>query len=207
MKTFRYALSVVISVLITTAVFIWIAAGEIYDYEDTFKFDQDADQVDVVLCLAGGKGRITAAAETWLKIKNIRDAKQLPPPVLFFSGVGPNAGFETLAEQGVAPEVLKKIGRENVVFENVSENTYENAQIFSSFAKQKHWKQALLITTGYHMRRAYFIFRKVMGSETDLLTETVDSVHFGRNGWRKDEYAMRVTIMEYFKWLYYRYTY
>ncbi|MBC7397385.1 MAG: hypothetical protein H7333_08075, partial [Bdellovibrionales bacterium] len=44
-------------------------------------------------------------------------------------------------------------------------------------------------------------------SEIEILTETVDAQHFDRNQWHKDAYAVRVTLIEYIKWLYYRYTY
>lgn len=189
----------------TAVTFLWFAAGEIYDYQDTFDLTRDGGQADVVLVLAGGKRRIPIAVELWRKIKATRAPEQ--EPILFLSGVGPSAGHETLREQGVPKETLAQLTPDKVIFENVSENTFENAELFQSFARQKKWKHAVLVTAGYHMRRAEFILKRVVGREVEIKTETVDAVHFDRNEWHKDAYAIRVTIMEYIKWLYYRYRY
>lgn len=205
MKAFAFVLSLISGVAVTAVTFLWFAAGEIYDYQDTFDLTRDGGQADVVLVLAGGKRRIPIAVELWRKIKATRAPEQ--EPILFLSGVGPSAGHETLREQGVPKETLAQLTPDKVIFENVSENTFENAELFQSFARQKKWKHAVLVTAGYHMRRAEFILKRVVGREVEIKTETVDAVHFDRNEWHKDAYAIRVTIMEYIKWLYYRYRY
>jgi uncharacterized SAM-binding protein YcdF (DUF218 family) len=201
LKTFALFLSVFSGAIMSTVVFLWIAAGEIYDYQDTFRLGEN--RVDVVLCLAGGKRRIPIAAEVWDKVKR----NQPVPPTLFLSGVGPQAGYETLLEQGVPKDTVNVLRKEKVIFENVSENTYENAQIFATFARQNKWKKVVLVTAGYHMRRAEFILHQALDNDVDIDTFTVDAIHFDRNEWHKDAYAIRVTLIEYIKWLYYRYSY
>ena len=198
-------LSLFFGALSSTFLFLWIASGEIYDYQDSFEITRDGTQVDVVLCLAGGKHRIPAAVKLWEKLRELPGRKH--PPVLFFSGVGPHAGYETLIEQGVPKELVKSMKKEEVVFENVSANTYENAQIFSSFARQNQWKKIVLITASYHMKRASDILRKAIEPDDSVETFTVDAEHFDRHEWHKDAYAIRVTMMEYLKWLFYRYSY
>jgi uncharacterized SAM-binding protein YcdF (DUF218 family) len=159
----------------------------------------------VVVVLAGGKNRIPKAVELWERVRG----RQMPShePVLFLSGLGPSGGKETLEAQGVNPKTLALINGLNFVSENVSENTFENAQLFASFARQKQWKHVLLITAAYHMRRSEFILRKAVDPGMEILTSTVDSEHFGRNEWHKNEYSFRVTLIEYLKWLYYRKVY
>jgi uncharacterized SAM-binding protein YcdF (DUF218 family) len=206
MRTWAFLLALFSGVVIASAAFLWIAAGEIYDYEDTFHLPQDAANIEVVLCLAGGKKRIPLAIDIWMKLKKM-DSNQKTSPILFLSGVGPKLGLEALKEQGIPKEVLADMKSDEVVFENVSENTFENAQIFASFVKQKKWRHVLLVTAGYHMRRAQFILKKALEPDVEIKTMTVDAVHFDRNQWHNDPYAVRVTLMEYIKWLYYRYTY
>ena len=205
MRLLAVLVSVLIGVVFSAIAFLWLAAGEIYDYRDSFEFDRDAREVDVVVVLAGGKGRIPHAVEVWRKIREIRGARA--EPVLFLSGVGARLGVESLQSQGVSEADIRLFNKSNLVIENVSENTFENAQLFASFVRQKAWKSVLLVTAGYHMRRAEFILRRALDPEVRLRTETLDSEKFGRNGWRKDEYSMRVTTLEYLKWLYYRYSY
>jgi uncharacterized SAM-binding protein YcdF (DUF218 family) len=193
----------ILTVVVTTVGFLWFAAGEIYDYADTYQADS-TDQIDVVLCLAGGKNRIPRAVELWQHVK----ARQIGhSPVLFFSGTGAHANLNTLIEQGVPPSVVNHIKKEEVVFENVSENTFENAQLFASFARQNRWKRVVLVTADYHMRRAEFILKKALDPDVEILVSTVDAEHFGRNEWHHNGYAVRVTLLEYIKWLYYRYSY
>jgi uncharacterized SAM-binding protein YcdF (DUF218 family) len=204
MRPWTILLSGAFGIFLTTVLFLWVAAGEIYDYADSFDLERDSKSVDVVVVLAGGKGRIPQAVTLW---KEIRERKpRNAGPVLFLSGLGPGNGMETLMGQGVPLELIRHLNRENVVFENVSENTFENAQIFASFVRQKNWRTVVLVTAGYHMRRAEYLFRKVLDPEVSLKTETVDARHFGRNEWHQDEYAVRVTVIEYLKWLYYRYS-
>jgi uncharacterized SAM-binding protein YcdF (DUF218 family) len=204
MKFLATLFSVLGGVVLSAGIFFWLAAGEIYDYQDSFEFDRDARSIDVVVVLAGGKGRIPLAVDLWKRIRALRPG---PEPVLFLSGVGPNTELESLKTQGVLEESLKLFNRNNLVLENVSENTFENAQLFSSFVRQKAWKSVLLVTASYHMRRAEFILKRALDSEVRLRTETLDAGNFGRNEWRKDGYSIRVTALEYLKWLYYRYTY
>ena len=204
-KSFTILLSLMLGAVISSVILLWLASGEIYDYRDSFVMDRDAAKIDVVLCLAGGKGRIPAAVDLWLRLKDAR--KGSAPPVLFLSGVGLHANEETLIEQGVSKSVVRSLRKENIVFENVSTNTFENAEIFTSFQRQKQWKHVLLITAGYHMRRSSDILRKTVGPDVTIYSHTVASENFDRNGWHRDPYAVRVTLIEYIKWLFYRYSY
>ncbi len=202
MRTLAVLLSILSGALLSAVAFLWFAAGEIYDYQDTFHLAEGSKQIDVVLCLAGGKKRIPVAVDLWSKIRTNHQE-----PVLFLSGVGPQADFMTLKEQGVPSAELGLLNKENVVFENVSENTFENAQLFASFVHQKKWKHVVLVTAGYHMRRAQYILQKILPPDVEISTFTVDAIHFDRTRWHKDSYALRVTMIEYIKWLYYRYNY
>jgi len=205
MKFLTLLFSLLAGSLLAAAGFMWLGAGEIYDYQDSFDLARDGQEIEVVVVLAGGKGRIPLAVDLWKKIRARRGEKN--EPVLFLSGVGPYTGVEAFRSQGVPEETIRLFTGTNLVFENVSENTFENAQLFASFARQKSWKKVLLVTASYHMRRAEFILRRALDRDVQLKTETLDAGHFGRNEWRKDAYSIRVTAIEYIKWLYYRYSY
>ncbi len=209
-KTVRFLRSVILiftGAAVATLAFLWIAAGEIYDYDDSFSFERDSNDVDVILVLAGGKGRIETAAELWQKISQRRMEKKLKPCFLFFSGVGPRVDLAALTDKAKTSAALKQLNRDFIIFEDVSENTFENAQIFSAFARQNHWKHIVVVTAGYHMRRAYFILEKALDPQVKISTQTVDAIHFDRYRWHDDLYSIRVTLIEYIKWLYYRYSY
>src|SRR4051794_1415407 len=79
----------------------FLLAGEIYDYHDTVHLDS-LPEVDAIVCLAGGRGRIAAAEELWYRYYN---ESQLPGhsnkaiPVLYFSGMGQKANWNALVKQ------------------------------------------------------------------------------------------------------------
>ncbi len=190
--------SLLSGVVLSAVCFLWFAAGEIYDYKDSFSIEsQDAKEIDVVLCLAGGRNRIPLAIHLWQELKSIKK----DPPLLFLSGVGLNTSQESLVEQGVSAQTLAELKPEWVIFEQVSQNTEENAQIFASFARQKRWKRVLLVTSSYHMRRSEFWLKKVLEPDVKIFTRSVEAPHFQRDSWHRDSYAIRVTLIEYLKWL------
>jgi uncharacterized SAM-binding protein YcdF (DUF218 family) len=79
------------------------------------------------------------------------------------------------------------------------------------YAAQNGWKRILLVTSPYHMKRARYIFER-LGHASGGFTKPVGietlSVYqdpFDANEWRSSWVGIRVTILEYFKWIYYRY--
>src|SRR4051812_35247516 len=63
-------------------------AGDLYDYKDTVLLNQAIlPQVDAIVVLGGGKGRITAGGDLWYRYWE--DTRQIPTrlPTLYFSGV------------------------------------------------------------------------------------------------------------------------
>ncbi len=55
-----------------------------------------------------------------------------------------------LEQQGVA--------QEDMILEEESKNTYENAMLSAKLLKQKNIHSAVLVTSGYHLRRAQMLF-------------------------------------------------
>ncbi|MBI3534975.1 MAG: hypothetical protein HY072_05770, partial [Deltaproteobacteria bacterium] len=64
--------------------FAFFSAGEIYEYKDTVD-GVHLPKVDVIVCLAGGRGRITQASDLWYRYYElsqmpIRGAGRSPVP-------------------------------------------------------------------------------------------------------------------------------
>jgi uncharacterized SAM-binding protein YcdF (DUF218 family) len=195
-------------------VLAFVSAGEIYDYQDSVD-GVHLPRVDAIVCLAGGRGRIAAAGDLWyryweLSRAPVRGAGQNPapakPPVLYLSGMGPQANWGVLTRQ-VRIGVLQALRPENVVLETASVNTEENARWVARYAKQRGWERILLVTSRYHMRRARGIFGRVLAAEGAPLAIETLSVYqepFEPGEWREGVHGIRVTLTEYLKWLYYQ---
>ncbi|MCC7443147.1 MAG: YdcF family protein [Bdellovibrionales bacterium] len=184
-----------------------VAAGTIYDYRDSADAESLAkEKLDVIVLLAGARGRIEAGAELWMEYRRQHleaggvDAEL---PLFYVSGMGPRADWGVFAAQ-VKSEVLAAMPRDKVVLETESSDTLENATVFRNRAKRARWERMLLVTSSYHMKRAHYTFEKVLRkSRVEFRTLSVYQSPFSAEGWRASPYGVNVTLIEYIKWIYY----
>ncbi len=165
MRFFRVFTGFILGVLVSSFMFLMFEAGTIYDFKMDY-LESDLDDADVILCLAGGPGRIAAAAKLWERALEIHGEKNLP--ILYLSGLGGSVKFSSLAETEMPETALKRIRESDMILESVSQNTYENGQLFKSFQRQLEWKKAILVTSDYHLKRSKAILGKIMGSKKDI---------------------------------------
>ncbi|MEO5968440.1 MAG: YdcF family protein [Bdellovibrionia bacterium] len=192
-----------------TLMLAFLLAGDIYDYKDTALKDS-LPPVDAIVCLAGGRGRISAAGDLWYqyldRVLEVTSDSQTPIPILYFSGLGHQANWSLLTRQ-LSKRVLQVVQPEDVVIENESANTDENAKWLLRIAQQRHWKRIVLLTSSYHMKRANFIFSHVLkagGVSLQMDTLSVTQEPFSSKQWRSGLWGIRVTLQEYLKWVYYK---
>jgi uncharacterized SAM-binding protein YcdF (DUF218 family) len=184
-----------------------MTAGQIYDYRETVRItDANLPEVDVIIALAGGKSRIAGAGDLWLAYykKAVENPGTRKVPVLYLSGVGQKADYPAIVKR-MRPEVREVLKKSSVFLETKSENTIENALYFKAYADKWGWKRAVLTTAAYHMRRSLLIFEKVLGPSVRLEVATLPADLLEQGGFTLGEYSNRVTLIEYFKWLYYRF--
>lgn len=189
-------------------IIVYTLAGGIYQYSDSVQFDHPPE-VDVIICLGGGRGRLTAAGELWYRYWQLAQEKQISIPILYLSGMGPQANWTVLSRQ-IRPAILQKIRPENVIIEKESSNTDANARWFARYAQPKQWHHVLLVTSSYHMKRAHYIFNRVLNEglskdQPPIAIETLSIAQdpFTPQLWRSEATGIRVTLWEYFKWVYY----
>lgn len=201
------------------------SAESVYDYQDTVD-GVHLPPVQAIVVLAGGRGRIAAAGDIW---NRYRERSEVPAkasqqtteglPVLYVSGVGPQSTFKVIQGQ-LRPGVTEVIRPDQVVIENESTNTEENALWLARYARERSWNRVLLITSSYHMKRARLIFSRILERDAadrnalranqsprapsvQVDTLSVYQEPFEPGEWMTSVHGTRVTIGEYFKWLYY----
>ncbi len=196
---------------------LFYKAGEIYDFEDTSD-GVHLPPVDAIVCLSGGKGRISAAADIWYRYRMNR-LKPVPslsglspqgaadrPPVLYISGMGQRSSWRSF-RRSLRRGVREVIQPSQVVLETESSNTEANAKFLLRYAEQHGWERILLMTSVYHMKRSAFIFDRVLASaQKPIRVETLSIVQeqFERAEWKSSWQGIRMTLWEYIKWIYYR---
>jgi uncharacterized SAM-binding protein YcdF (DUF218 family) len=185
-----------------------ILAGEIYDYQDTVD-GVHLPEVDAIVVLAGGRGRISAAGDLWYRYweRDQRAVPPLTPPILYISGMGQGSTWHVLGKQ-LRTGVRDVLHPENVIMETESQNTEANAYWLLPYARRYGWKRILLITSRYHMRRAFLIFDRTLkndGLSVQIDTLTAFQEPFEPGEWRGSLHGIHVTVQEYLKWVYYKY--
>lgn len=178
--------------------FSWLA-GTIYDYPDSVPRVGDPPEVQAIVCLAGGRGRIRAAGDLWFRYFS-RGQK----PILYFSGLGPDTSWPEITKL-LRPRVLEVLKPEWVHLETRSTNTVENARELEKYLSEKALHHLVLVTSSYHMKRSLVIFRKTLGPSAQIETYTASLPPYNSTHWFTRMNSIAVTYTEFIKWFYYSY--
>ena len=111
---------------------------------------------DAIFVLTGGEGRIQEGYRAWSR----GAAREL-----YFLGVGEGVPISRFVPYGsrLPAKALSRIH-----LEGWSSNTIENAFSAKSAVAEGRYSSAILVTSDYHVPRAYLAFRKVLPPEVSL---------------------------------------
>ncbi len=155
-----------------------------------------ARHYNLVVCLTGGRGRIRLAMEYFERGIGSR---------LLISGVDPSVNM---------PLILKELGwvgpiedSSKIIIDQDSRSTIENAEVVRDFLKDENVskdsansvKRVLVVTSSYHVKRAYFIFRKILPPEIQVDMAWTEREPFSQKDWWKSDTGILVTVTEFFK--------
>lgn len=148
-------------------------------------------QVDFIVVLTGGKGRLLSALNLFHEIE---------PRGLFISGVGRNVTLRTLFFNVNVSEPE----RSKIYIEDVSKSTFENAAQTKKFILDHSVRSIVLVTSTYHMKRSLYIFKKVMPKDLLIYPFAIESENFDTDAWWRSFRSTKIAFEEYFKYLWYR---
>ena len=129
------------------------------------------DRVDGIVALGGavsqllteahGQPALNGAAERMTEFVAL--ARLHPEAKLVFTGGSALIDYPELKETTVARQLFASLGMDvtHIVFEDRSRNTYENALYTRDLMKPKPGETWVLITSAFHMPRAYGCFSRV----------------------------------------------
>ncbi|MBI2606207.1 MAG: YdcF family protein [Deltaproteobacteria bacterium] len=169
---------------------LWMASAVYSELPKRARLDADFEPVDVIVCLTGGKGRIRLALELYEKGRG---------RLLYISGIDPQVQMK-----GILREIkfVGPIDERNLILENVATNTIENAKQVEKFMRDRRLKSALLVTSVYHVRRASYIFRKILPKDAHIEVTWLEHEPFDEQGWWKTWNGISVTVSEFLKFFY-----
>ncbi|MBI5588532.1 MAG: YdcF family protein [Deltaproteobacteria bacterium] len=126
-------------------------------------------RADAIVVLTGGKNR----AEEGLKLLKSGSAS-----IMVLSGVNRDADLDAIFLNR-----LTNAERANIILDKESTSTYQNAIEARGIMKKMGLTSMLLITSGYHIKRAEYIFSKIMPEEVNIVPCAVSTPNFDIDKW------------------------
>lgn len=183
MKIFKAFLSLLmLTLLIVTALFVD------FTYK-TFSARPSQVQVDAIVVLAGGKGRIE---------EGVRLFKEHRANWLFLVGVDP-----TVRKSDLYRPKQGDPASDNVILEKMSRNTLENAIYGRDVLAEHKVRSVLLITSRYHLKRSAILFRNALPPEVAVYPYPVDSSNVKEEWWHHVG-TFRLLFSEFYKYCIFR---
>lgn len=165
-------------------------------YEFSLSFDEDYSPkksgVDAVVVLTGDRGRLSPA----LKFFRETEAKWF-----LIAGVGEKSSLNSI----FSSEELNNVDQEKILLEKYSRSTYQNATYAREILLEKGVQSLILVTSNYHVKRALFIFRAIFPENVQIIPYGVESGNF-MDSWWKSAKGVKLAILEYLKYQWYRWT-
>lgn len=157
-------------------------------------FKQGADEVryaDAIVVLTGGIGRME---------EGLRLFKEGKGGYLVISGV---EGGSRLAEIFPRRDLRSMVDVSKIILDINSKNTIENAVNVRQIVEDKDFKSMILVTSNYHMTRAFVIFRKAVNGEVKIYRHPVNGPNFTEEWW-KDLNSLKIVLNEFSKYCWFR---
>ena len=175
---------------VSAALFHWLEAPYIETYKEAHKAIDNTLSVDAVVVLGGGRQRHSpeypgdqvSYHALWRLRYGVRLARQQQLPIIISGGtVRP---YETVSEAAIAAKLLaEEFDFTNVLLEERSRNTWENAQYTAALLEEKGIQRVILVSHAYHLRRAQLAFEQ---AGVDIVPMPTGFLSRSTNGWIDD---------------------
>lgn len=152
-------------------------------------------KADVIVAVSGGDtaARTAEAAKLY--------AEGFAPKVIFSgAALDPNspsnaAAMARLAEKAGVP-------REDIELDETAMDTRQNASGVARIVASDDYHSIILVTSPYHQRRSYTLFRRALGKNFTILNHSSVDKQWRRSHWWATDYSRSLTISEAQKTIY-----
>lgn len=162
------------------------------DYVEQLKlYGPSARSAHSIVVLTGGSGRADLGLEL------LRRGRA---GMLILSGVNLAAEIDSIYPAGVT-----EIERMSIFLEKRSKSTFQNAMRVRTLTKSREIDSILLVTSSYHMKRALFIFNRILPGTVVVTPESVSGPEFRSTWWKGRGVLTAVSEFSKYYWYYYRF--
>ncbi len=179
--------------LLSSYKFWLIQIGEYLVFQTSLK------PADVIVVLGGGEKE---RADQGIKLFKEKYAKKI-----IFTGEKldvPSLEEVHWAQLAKKEAMLKGIEEKDIIVVLESHSTYDDALLIEKIVKKYGFKSLIIVTEPYHIKRAFFVFKKrFKKSAINLMFYPVQDSWFSANNWWSSEKGLVRVNNEYIKFIYY----
>jgi uncharacterized SAM-binding protein YcdF (DUF218 family) len=93
------------------------------------------------------------------------------------------------------------VPKKDILLEDKSTSTEENALFTKEILKRNGYSSLILVTSPYHSKRAFKIFKKIMGEEIKIISAPSEESWFRFDDWWKREKDRKSVLSEFSKFV------
>jgi len=146
---------------------------------------------DAIVVLTGGTGRLE---------EGLRLFREGRGGYLILSGVE-----ETSSLGAIFPgrDLKTAVDTSRIILDIESRRTIDNAFNVKKIVEEKGFKSLVLVTSNYHMKRAFTLFSKTIYGDVKLYRHPVRGPNFKDEEWWQSQKSLKLVTSEFFKYLWF----
>lgn len=149
------------------------------------------EKADAIVVVSGGDtdARISEGVKLY---------QQEWAPIIIFSGAAAEGDVSNaLAMKRIAIE--NGVPEDSILIEEESKTTTENAEFTAEIIKKESLNSIILVTSPYHQRRAYTLFRGFLGEDFKIINHSAKDLTWRKKNWWESANARFLTFAEILK--------
>jgi uncharacterized SAM-binding protein YcdF (DUF218 family) len=178
-------LTIAVFIAVTVIIFLPMLIAVYLSPQDSL------EKADLIVVVSGGDtdARIAEGVKLYL---------QGWSPKIIFSGAAAEGDVSNaLAMKRIA--VNQGVPEEDILIEEKSKTTTENADYTSEIIQENGFHSIILVTSPYHQRRAYTHFRNALGDEFIIINHSAVDETWRKKNWWENTNARFLTFAEIMK--------
>jgi uncharacterized SAM-binding protein YcdF (DUF218 family) len=115
---------------------------------------------------------------------------------IIFSGAAADSSGPSNARAMASAAEAAGVPASDIQLDEASANTEQNAADVATIIKGHNYRSIILVTSPYHQRRAYIVFRRALGQHFTILNHSSYDQAWRRSHWWATPYSSALTASE-----------
>ena len=146
-------------------------------------------KADAIVAISGGETQ----ARTEEAVKLYKDKWA---PTLIFSGAALDPSGPSNAAAMAKEAEAAGVPASAIMLDETAANTRQNASGVADIVNQHDYKSIILVTSPYHQRRAYIVFRRALGQQFPIINHSSVDQTWRRSHWWATASSRALTLAE-----------